>query len=248
MSEARVTGEVRPDGVAAVAGGPEQGPPVIQAVDLCKHFDGGLVKAVDGLNVTVSRGEMVAVTGPSGCGKSTFLHMLAALTEPTSGSLLVEGSDVTRMADVSGFRRERIGLVFQLHNLLPHLTACENVEIPMFGTSRSRRERHKRARQLLADVDLGGFEDRPPTRLSGGERQRVAFARALANDPAILLADEPTGSLDVRSVDHTLELFRRLRRERPELTVVLVTHDPRVARACDRLIHMADGRVVASAE
>ena len=224
----------------------EEGAAVIEARALCKHYDRGLIKAVDGLNLRVSRGEMLGVTGPSGCGKSTLLHMLAALTPPTSGTLLVEGRDVARLSDVVGYRRDRIGLVFQLHNLLPHLTACENVEIPMFGTSLSRRERRARARRLLADVDLSGQEDRPPTRLSGGERQRVALARALANNPAILLADEPTGSLDVRAVERTLELLHRLRHDRPELTVVLVTHDPRVAQACDRLIHMTDGRIIAA--
>lgn len=217
---------------------------VIEAVDLSKHFDGGLVKAVDGLNLSVRRGEMLGVTGPSGCGKSTFLHMVAALTPPTSGKLLVEGTDITELHDLVGYRRDRIGLVFQLHNLLPHLTACENVEVPMFGTALARRARRERARRLLADVDLSGQEDRPPTRLSGGERQRVALARALANEPAILLADEPTGSLDARSVDRTLDLLARLRNERPDLTVVLVTHDPRVAQACDRLVRMADGRAV----
>ncbi|HWC35096.1 MAG TPA: ABC transporter ATP-binding protein [Mycobacteriales bacterium] len=218
-------------------------PVVIEAIDLCKHFDGGVVKAVDGLNLSISRGEMVGVTGPSGCGKSTFLHMVAALTPPTSGKLSVEGQEIDQLRDVVAYRRDRIGLVFQLHNLLPHLTACENVEVAMFGTALSRRQRRVRARQLLADVDLSGQEGRPPTRLSGGERQRVALARALANEPAILLADEPTGSLDIRAVDRTLELLVRLRSERPELTVVLVTHDPRVAQACDRLIHMADGRL-----
>ncbi|HVS66911.1 MAG TPA: ABC transporter ATP-binding protein [Mycobacteriales bacterium] len=218
-------------------------PTVIEAVDLCKHFDGGLVKAVDGLSMTVARGEMLGVTGPSGCGKSTLLHMIAALTPPTSGQLRVEGVEIGGLRDLAAYRRDHIGLVFQLHNLLPHLTACENVEVAMFGTRLSRRQRHERARRLLAAVDLGAFADRPPTRLSGGERQRVALARALANEPAILLADEPTGSLDARAVDRTMELIARLRGERPELTVVLVTHDPRVAQACDRLIHMADGRI-----
>ena len=220
--------------------------PVIEAADLHKHFDGGLVRAVDGLDIVVERGEMLGVTGPSGCGKSTFLHMVAALTRPTSGKLLVEGQDILGLSDPSSFRRDRIGLVFQLHNLLPHLTARENVEVAMFGTRLSRRRRRQRARTLLHDVDLSDQEERPPTRLSGGERQRVALARALANEPPILLADEPTGSLDVRSVDRTLDLLARLRRERPELTIVLVTHDPRVAGACDRVLHMADGRATDS--
>ncbi|HVU61679.1 MAG TPA: ABC transporter ATP-binding protein, partial [Mycobacteriales bacterium] len=216
---------------------------VIEAVDLCKHFDGGLVKAVDNLNLSVVQGEMLGITGPSGCGKSTFLHMVASLTPPTSGRLMVDGVDLSEHHQVVPYRRDHIGLVFQLHNLLPHLTACENVEVAMFGAGLSRRARRDRARQLLADVDLAGKENRAPTRLSGGERQRVALARALANDPPILLADEPTGSLDVHAVDRTLELLARLRSDRPELTVLLVTHDSRVGDACDRVVHMADGRI-----
>jgi ABC-type lipoprotein export system ATPase subunit len=151
--------------------------------------------------------------------------------------------DLASQKDLAGYRRRHIGLVFQLHNLLPQLSAIQNVEVAMFGTGLTRRQRRDRARSLLADVDLAGMRTRPPTRLSGGERQRVAIARALANEPELLLADEPTGSLDERSVDLVLDLFSRLRAERPGMTMIIVTHDIRVAGTADRIIRLRDGRV-----
>jgi len=151
--------------------------------------------------------------------------------------------DLASQKDLPGYRRRHIGLVFQLHNLLPQLSAIQNVEVAMFGTGLSGRERRDRARALLADVDLADMETRPPTKLSGGERQRVAIARALANEPELLLADEPTGSLDERSVDLVLDMFSRLRAERPGMTMIIVTHDIRVAGTADRIIWLRDGRV-----
>jgi putative ABC transport system ATP-binding protein len=217
--------------------------PAVVVREVRKEFDHGLIPALAGVDLVVERGEWVALTGPSGCGKSTLLHLLAALDQPTSGTVEVLGHDLASVRDRAGYRREVVGLVFQLHNLLPQLSAAQNVELAMFGTRRTRRERARRARELLADVDLAGREDRTPTRLSGGERQRVAIARALANDPPLLLADEPTGSLDTASVTRVIELVRRLRRARPDLTVLMVTHDDQVARAADRIVHMRDGRV-----
>jgi len=219
---------------------------VIEVEGLGKYYETERVRALDGLSLTIARSEMVAITGPSGCGKSTLLHLLAALTKPTSGRLSVEGVDLAKLKDAARYRRERVGLVFQLHNLFPHLTAAQNVEIPMLGAGLSLRARRNRARALIADVGLSDQQDRNPTQLSGGERQRVAFARALANDPAILLADEPTGNLDQRAVQHTLDLMARLRRDRPDLTIVVVTHDDTVARACGRLIRMVDGHIAAA--
>ena len=220
----------------------------VEVRDVHKDFDHGVVPALTGIDLSVWRGEWVAVNGPSGCGKSTLLHLIAALDVPTSGTVEVFGDDLARLRSAAQFRRTSVGLVFQLHNLLPQLTAAQNVEIAMFGRWRQRAERRERAYRLLADVDLVGRESRPPTRLSGGERQRVAIARALANDPPLLLADEPTGNLDTASVDHVIELVQQLRQVRPELTVIMVTHDPRVADAADRVVHMRDGRIVTGSE
>jgi putative ABC transport system ATP-binding protein len=208
-----------------------------------RYYDGGMVRALDGVDLEVYRGEWVAITGPSGCGKSTLLHLIAALDRPTAGLVEVFGTDVGRLRHPARFRRDQVGMVFQLHNLLPQLTAVQNVEIAMFGGTRTRAERHQRACSLLAEVDLAGREGRRPTRLSGGERQRVAIARALANEPPLLVADEPTGNLDTASVIRVITLVERLRRDRPELTVVMVTHDPRVAERADRVVQMHDGVV-----
>ncbi|MGB8649258.1 MAG: ABC transporter ATP-binding protein [Mycobacteriales bacterium] len=216
----------------------------IQVRDLVKHFDEGAVRALNGVSLEVRQGECVAVTGPSGCGKSTLLHLLAALDTPTSGSITVAGEDLAGLRDRAGFRRTRIGLVFQLHNLVPHLTAQQNVEVAMFGTGRSRRERQQRAAELLEAVELADCATRPPTKLSGGERQRVAIARALANDPPVLLADEPTGNLDMAAVTHVIDLLQRLQDQHRGLTVLVVTHDERVAAAADRVVHMQDGCVL----
>ena len=217
--------------------------PAVEMDDVRKDFDNGMIRALNGLSLRIERGESVAVTGPSGCGKSTMLHLIAALDRPTSGIIRVGGADLASQRDLPGYRRRHIGLVFQLHNLLPQLSAIQNVEVAMFGTGLSRRQRRDRARALLADVELAGMEARPPTKLSGGERQRVAIARALANEPELLLADEPTGSLDERSVDLVLSMFSRLRAERPAMTMITVTHDIRVADTADRIIWLRDGRV-----
>lgn len=216
----------------------------VSAVDVHKTFDGGVVRALNGVSLEVARGAFVAITGPSGCGKSTLLHLIAALDRPTSGAISVDGKDLRTLHDLNDFRRHTVGLVFQLHNLLPNLGALENVEVAMFGTGISRREQQDRARRLLAEVGMTGAEERTPPRLSGGERQRVAIARALANDPAILLADEPTGSLDSAAADQVLELMVRLRAER-DITIVMVTHATDVAAAADRVIEMSDGAVLA---
>jgi putative ABC transport system ATP-binding protein len=215
---------------------------VLRGVD--KAFDRGRVKALDGLDLDVHAGELLAVTGRSGAGKSTLLHLLAALDRPDRGTIAALGQDLLRLHRPDRYRRNEVGLVFQLHNLLARLDARRNVEMPMFGTHRGRRARRERAVELLAEVDLAGKEHRRPPELSGGERQRVAIARALANAPPLLLADEPTGSLDSAAVQRILELFRRLR-EQHEVTIVMVTHDPVVANTADRVVEMRDGRMIA---
>jgi len=221
---------------------PDQTASAIEVINVYKTFDRGVVKALDGLTLTITSGEFVAITGPSGCGKSTLLHLLAALDTADSGSIQVEGNDLTHLRNPDRYRREEIGIVFQLHNLLPQLTALQNVEIPMLDTQPSRHNQRERARALLHATGLDGKEHRRPPELSGGERQRVAIARALANEPRVLLADEPTGNLDSEAVDQVLTLLRQLRTDRP-ITIVLVTHDPTVAAAADRIIHLRDGQI-----
>ena len=202
----------------------------------------GQVNALAGIDLTVRFGETVSISGPSGCGKSTLLHLLAAIDSPTSGTVTVAGHDLAHLRDPSDYRRNEVGLVFQFHNLLPQLSALANVELPMFGAGLSAHQRRSRARELLVEVDLGDCEARLPTELSGGERQRVAIARALANEPRILLADEPTGSLDSVSTARFLELLDRLGAS--GMTIIMVTHAPDVATHADRIIEMRDGIII----
>jgi putative ABC transport system ATP-binding protein len=202
----------------------------------------GQVNALAGVDLTVRFGETVSISGPSGCGKSTLLHLLAAIDSPTSGTVTVAGHDLAHLRDPSDYRRYEVGLVFQFHNLLPQLSALANVELPMFGARLSAHQRKSRARELLAEVDLSDCRDRLPTELSGGERQRVAIARALANEPKLLLADEPTGSLDSVSTGRFLELLDRLGSS--GMTIVMVTHAPDVAMHADRIIEMRDGIII----
>ncbi len=216
--------------------------PAIQITDVVKVFDAGLIRALDGLSMTVAEKEYVALTGPSGCGKSTLLHLIAALDVPTSGSIVVNGRDL-RDVDGDTYRRSQVGLVFQLHHLLPQLNALQNVEVAMFSNGLSHVEQRGRAYQLLKAVGLETKTRTRPPRLAGGERQRLAIARALANQPPIILADEPTGSLDTDSAERVLQLFEQLRRDHG-VTIVMVTHDAHVASAADRVISMRDGRII----
>jgi len=213
----------------------------IEVSDVHKSFDGGVVRALNGVSVHIPKGEFLAITGPSGSGKSTLLHLIAALDRPTSGSILVDGEDLGRLRDLNSYRREKVGLVFQLHNLLPNLDALENVEVAMFGSHRSRKEQQARARRLLEEIGLADAEHRAPPKLSGGERQRVAIARALANDPAILLADEPTGNLDSKSGDALMEMLGEL--HAAGATLCLATHNPNYIARAQRHIYLFDGAV-----
>lgn len=208
-----------------------------------KAFEGALIPALNGLDLKVPGGEMLAIMGPSGCGKSTLLHLIAALDAPDAGTIRVMEHDLSRARDLNHYRSRHIGIVFQMHNLLPSLSAAENVQVPMFESGLGARARRRRAEELLGLVGLAGKLDARPAKLSGGERQRVAIARALANEPPILLADEPTGSLDSVSGARVLDLIDRIRASR-ELTVVMVTHDPGVAARADRIVQMLDGRIV----
>ncbi len=216
--------------------------PLLKAEGLTRIYPDGAVRALRGVSLAVTAGESVAITGPSGCGKSTLLHLLGGLDRPNSGEVYFEGSPLGSL-DLDAFRARRIGFVFQSFHLLPTLSALENVQVPMFEGPWLRSERVVRAVRLLDEVGLGYRRDHIPSRLSVGERQRVAIARALANEPALLLADEPTGNLDSVAQAEVLELLGRLRRER-SLTLVLVTHSPEVAAAADRVIKIRDGRIV----
>jgi putative ABC transport system ATP-binding protein len=216
----------------------------IRARGLVKYYERGRVHAVDSVDLDVAAGEFVAICGPSGCGKTTLLNLLAAIERPDAGALDVAGHALGELSDaaVDHFRRTVVGLVFQLHNLLPDLTALENVQVPMLGTSRSPRERLRRARELLERVGLRERSHGRPTVLSGGERQRVAIARALANEPQILLADEPTGALDSKNGELLLDLLDDLQRS-AQTTLVVVTHDQHIAQRAGRVLHMLDGRL-----
>ncbi len=217
----------------------------VVARGVTRHFERGRVHAVNGADFEVGQGEFVAICGPSACGKTTLLNLLAAVDRPDTGELLVADYSVTAMseAEANEFRRKVIGLVFQLHNLLPDLTALENVQVPMLGTERSPRRRLERALELLEQVDLGDRAHALPTVLSGGERQRVAVARSLANEPRVLLADEPTGSLDSKNGERLLDLLEKMQRE-SNTTLIVVTHDTQVSERAGRVLHMLDGRIV----
>ena len=204
-----------------------------------KGFEGGRISALEDVSLRLEPGELVALTGPSGCGKSTLLNLIGALDRPDAGEIHVDGEDVGRLADPSRYRAETVGFVFQFHNLITTLTAAENIQVPMLGHG-SRAVREARARELLAEVGLEERVDAYPPTLSGGERQRVAIARALANGPRLLLADEPTGSLDSETGAQILELLHRVRDEHGT-TILLVTNDDGVAGQAERVLRIRDG-------
>jgi len=216
---------------------------VLRARGLRKQYgrEGGLVRAVDGVDLDVAAGRTLAVMGPSGCGKSTLLHLLGGLDRPTAGELFFGARRVDQLSEraLAQLRRHEIGFVFQAFQLLDELTAQENVELPALLARSSPRQVRRRARQLLEQVGLGERVSHLPSALSGGQRQRVAIARALVNEPTVILADEPTGNLDSAATLEVLRLFGALRAEGS--TLVVVTHDERVAATADRLISMRDG-------
>ncbi|MEE8167499.1 MAG: ABC transporter ATP-binding protein [Candidatus Hydrothermarchaeales archaeon] len=202
------------------------------------------VPALRGIDIDIKKGEYVSIIGPSGSGKSTIMNLIGALDRPTRGKVFIDGNDVSKMNEdaLAAIRRKKIGFVFQQFNMIPRLTALENVELPMWFAGLSKVDRAKRAAELLKNVGLGGRMRHKPTELSGGEIQRVAIARALSNEPEILLADEPTGNLDTKSGEGIMEILKDLN-ERGK-TIILVTHEEEFAKRAERTVHIRDGKIV----
>ena len=218
----------------------------IKAIDLHKHYNigGSEVHALDGVSLDIMRGEYVTVTGVSGSGKSTLMNILGCLDTPTSGTYLLDGSDVSDMNDaqLSRVRSRKIGFVFQSFNLIPSLTAVENVELPLLYRGVSKQQRREAARKALEAVGLSDRADHRPSEMSGGQQQRAAIARAIASDPSIILADEPCGNLDSKNSREVMEILADL--NRTGKTIVMITHDEQAAKQAQRLIRIADGRIV----
>jgi putative ABC transport system ATP-binding protein len=216
---------------------------IVEIKDLKKSYEKGNIKALNGVSLTIKEGEFISIIGPSGSGKSTLLNMLGALDIADEGSIEVAGYDLKKGKNLSSFRSKKVGFIFQLHNLIPNLSVIENIEIPMFETKLSRKERRKRALKLLESVGLKDKASMKPTKLSGGERQRIAIARALSNKPSIILADEPTGSLDSKNSVKILDQLDKLHQEE-NVTLIMVTHDLNVAKLADRTIEVLDGQII----
>ena len=220
---------------------------VVEIKNLTKSYEKGNIKALNGVDLAIKEGEFVSIIGPSGSGKSTLLNMIGALDLPDTGSINVADYDLLNNKKLNEFRANKVGFVFQLHNLIPNLSVVQNVTIPMFTKNWSSKEMRERALELLDVVGLKDKADMRPNKLSGGERQRVAIARSLANKPPIILAAEPTGSLDSKTSSKILKLLNKLHKEQ-NLTLILVTHDMNVARLADRVIEVLDGKIVENAD
>ncbi len=220
---------------------------VIKTNDLCKYYNKGKhneVRAIEKVDIEISKGDFISVIGPSGSGKSTLLHMIGLLDRPTCGKIYFDGKDVSKLNDdqMAKIRREKVGFVFQQFNLIPLLTALENVELPMTINGHNKIDTKKRAKEILKKVGLGHRLNNRPPQLSGGEKQRVAIARALANDPEIIFADEPTGNLDTKTGKEIINLLRRM--DRKGFTLAIITHDQRIAKVAERIINIKDGKIV----
>ena len=214
---------------------------IIEIKDLKKGYDNGKIKALNGMNLNVKKGEFISIMGPSGSGKSSLLNMIGGLDVADDGTITVAGIDMMKTKNLNEFRSKEIGFVFQMHNLIPNLTVVENVEIPMYETNTNSKDMRKRALDLLKSVGLEDKVDQKPTKLSGGQRQRVAIARALVNHPSIILADEPTGSLDSKTGEVILDLLKDLHKKE-NVTLVMVTHEPYVGNMAERIITVLDGK------
>jgi putative ABC transport system ATP-binding protein len=225
---------------------------VIEIRDVTRHFLAGSteVRALDGVSISIQKGEFIAIMGPSGSGKSTFMNLVGCLDRPTSGSYLLEGVEVTSLSrdERAAIRNDRLGFVFQNFNLLPRTSALENVELPLLysrHSTLSQAERSQKALSCLERVGLATRADHGPSQMSGGEQQRVAIARSLVNDPSLVLADEPTGNLDSKTSDEIMALFQELNEE--GRTLLVVTHEPDIAACARRLVNFKDGRILSDA-
>lgn len=221
---------------------------IIRLENIVKKFYVGQpneLEILHGISMDVEKGEFVSVVGPSGSGKSTLMNLIGVLDRPTSGTYYLDGIDVDKAPDneLSEIRNKKIGFVFQTYNLISKTNAIRNVELPMLYAGVGRAERHQRAKELLDLVEMGDRAKHLPEELSGGQKQRVAIARAMANDPAIILADEPTGALDTKTGRLVMDLFHKLNKENGK-TIVLITHSPELAGETDRMISIRDGRIV----
>ncbi len=220
--------------------------PVIEIKNVEKIYKMGDVEvpALDGVDIVINRGEFVAIMGPSGSGKSTAMNMVGCLDVPTRGRILLDGHDISQLgeSELAQIRGKKIGFIFQTFNLINSVNAIENVELPMIFQGVPKDERTEKAKELLELVDLGDRIDHKPTEMSGGQQQRVAVARALANDPEVILADEPTGNLDSKTGKEIVELIERLHKKGK--TVVMVTHDETLAKHAERIVRLKDGKVV----
>jgi putative ABC transport system ATP-binding protein len=226
---------------------PENGEPIVVVQDVCKeyHRDAITIPVLTGINLRLNRGDYLALMGPSGSGKSTLLNLVAGLDRPTSGTVTVCGESLEKTSEsrLAKWRARHIGFIFQLYNLIPVLTAYENVELPLTLTHLPRRERKEHVEAALEVVGLSDRADHYPRQLSGGQEQRVAIARAIAADPTLLVADEPTGDLDAKSADEILDLMERLNREFHK-TIIMVTHDPEAAERAKQTLHLHKGVLV----
>ncbi|MEM0214840.1 MAG: ABC transporter ATP-binding protein [Archaeoglobaceae archaeon] len=220
---------------------------VIRLIDVHKVYKTEFyeVHALNGITMEVKKGEFVAIMGPSGSGKSTLLHLIGCLDKPTSGEVIINRTETSKLSDkeLTKLRRDSIGFIFQQYNLVPTLTVLENVELPMIFKGVPKEERRRRAMELLKQVGIEEVADRKPNEISGGQQQRVAIARALANSPSILLCDEPTGNLDSKTGRQVMDIIKKMNKEHG-VTVILVTHDLSLADYAERIVKLRDGRIV----
>lgn len=215
---------------------------VVQTEGLTKTYSRGRIVALEEIDLTIEGGRFVSILGPSGSGKTTLLNMIGTLDNPTRGKVFIEGVDLSKVKNLNHFRAQKVGFVFQLHYLIPTLSAYENVQLPMHSIKINPKQRRQRAMEMIEAVGLKDRLHHKPAMLSGGERQRVAIARALVNSPPLILADEPTGTLDTGTGREIIELMVKLNMEAGN-TLIIVTHDPEIAKKADRVIHLDKGRI-----